>query len=178
MEFDVAGAFEIPRYGYKRIISKKSLDDLKPVVEEWEEGLSEACGCYVFALQTGRGTEPYYVGQACRRPLLKEALNASNRGKYNDVMADKIRGRPVLYLLPMRTPGGKFRRRKSGNGRLAALDFLERWLIATALERNPGLINNKETRFLRKIHVRGIFNARRGEATEDAQKLNSVLWRS
>jgi hypothetical protein len=53
---------------------------------------------------------------------------------------------------------------------------LERWLIATAIEKNPDLINNKETRFLRNIHVTGLFNAGKGEATVDSQKLRKALY--
>jgi hypothetical protein len=151
--------------------------ELKTKVEEREKGLSDACGCYVFALKSGRGSIPYYVGQACRRPLLEEATNASNLTKYNEILGKKKRGKPVLFFLPMKTPGGKFRRRKSGSGKLPALDFLERWLISMALERNASLANNRETRFLRKIHVTGVFNAKRGETTKAAQALNAVLWK-
>lgn len=178
MKFDVAGPFRLRRYGHNKIITKKSVRELKFQVEKWEEGLSDACGCYVFALQASRGSKPYYVGQACRRSLLAEATNASNLGKYNEILGARKRGRPVLFLLPMRTPSGRFRRRKSGDGRIAALDFFERWLIATALEKNPLLANNRETRFLRKIHAIGIFNAKRGEITSDAKNLSAVLWKS
>lgn len=132
MEFDVAGPFKLKRYGRNKIVTKESAKILKRKVEEWEEGLSEACGCYVFALQAGRGSKPYYIGQACRRPLLAEATNASNLGTYNEILGARKKGTPVLFLLPMKTPGGKFRRRRSGrrrrggNGELPALDFFER----------------------------------------------------
>lgn len=172
MDFDVAGPFEVRRYGKKRLITKESIADLKKQLESHSPGLASACGCYVFAKTAGRGTLPFYVGQACRLPLLAEAMNADNRGKYNSVLDKK--GKPVLFFLPARTPNGKFRKRPS-KGRLPSLDFLERWLIAECLEINAALINNKETRFLKQLHVVGIMNAKQGEWTSDSAALRKVI---
>ena len=172
MLFDVAGPFKVKRYGKKKLITKQSLTELKQELEEWESGLCDACGCYVFAIRAGKGYTPYYVGQACKRAILDEALNPSNRGKYNEVCSE-TNGMPVLFFLPMRTPTRRFR--KKGSGRLPAIDFLERWLIAQAIDKNSRLINNKETRFLRKIHVVGVFNAGQGEATSDSACLHKAL---
>lgn len=174
MDFGVVGPIKLNRYGKKRLITGDSLRDLVEDLEGIEVGLSEACGCYVFAKQAGKGLMPWYVGQACKRPLADEALNASNREKYNKVLDAK--GSPVIFFLPLRTPQGKLRKRPRGKGRILALDFLERWLIAAALERNVKLANNKETHFLRNIHVTGIFNARKGGATKDSQALSRALW--
>ena len=175
MDFDVAGPFELSRHTSKKIITRQSVSDLKADLETWEEGLSEACGCYVFALRAGKGYTPYYVGQACKSSVFHEALNASNRGKYNEALGDSA-GTPVLFVLPRRTPKGKFRKPKATGGGLGDLDFLEDWLIAAAIEKNPRLINNKKTRFLRKIHVRGFFNAKRGGSTKASQHLEKALW--
>jgi hypothetical protein len=175
MQFDVAGPFELSRHGAKQIITKNSLKELKPELDAWEEGLSDACGCYVFVLRAGKGFTPYYVGQACKRAIVEEALNPSNREKYNEVLGEG-QGTPMLFLIPLRTPTGKFRKKKQADGKLSAVEFLERYLIATAIEKNPNLINNKETRFLRKIHVVGVFNAKKGEGTSASQMLNKALW--
>lgn len=175
MRFDVAGPFDISRHGKKRNITKESLLSLKDQLEEWEEGLSEACGCYVFAKRAGGGITPWYVGQACRRPMLKEALNSDNLAKYNKVLDDD-KGTPLLFVVPTRTPTGKLRKRPQ-NGGLTSLTFLERWLIAAAIEKNPGLINSKETKFLRNLHVVGIFNAKKGESTAASQELSKTLWK-
>lgn len=172
MRFDVAGPFIIERHGKKKNITKESLQHLRDQLEEWREGLSEACGCYVFAKRAGNGITPWYVGQACIRPMFKEALNSDNIGKYNTVLDD--RGTPLLFVLPALTPTGKLRKNPD-NGKLPSLNFLERWLISVALEKNPNLINNKETMFLRRLRVTGIFNATRGESTADSQALNAAL---
>ena len=173
MNFDVAGPFEITRHGTKKNITKESVSNLKNHLEEWEEGLSESCGCYIFAKRAGGGVIPWYVGQACRRPMFKEALNADNITKYNTVLDDK--GTPLLFVIPARTPTGKFRKRPE-LGNWPPLTFLERWLIATALDKNPDLINNKQTKFLRELHVVGIFNATQGESTSSSQELIKTLW--
>ena len=172
MRFDVAGPFEITRYGTKKNITKESRADLRAQLEEWEEGLSESCGCYIFAKRAGGGIIPWYVGKACRRPIFKEALNADNITKYNTILDNK--GRPLLFVIPARTPTGKLRKRPEEGG-LPSIDFLERWLISTALVKNPDLINNKETKFLRGLHVVGIFNTRQGESTSASQELSRTL---
>jgi hypothetical protein len=95
MHFDVAGPFELTRHGSKKMITDNSVKSLKPELQAWEVGLTEACGCYVFAVRAGKGYSPYYVGQACKRSILMEALNPSNREKYNKVLGDR-KGTPVL----------------------------------------------------------------------------------
>ncbi|WP_152180825.1 hypothetical protein [Xanthomonas sp. LMG 12459] len=173
MNFDVAGPFEIARHGSKKIITKESAKLLKPQLEEWEEGLSTACGCYVFGKRAGGGITPWYVGQACKTSLLAEALNPTNITNYNHILGEEGAGIPVLLLIPARTPTKKFRKRPSS--KLKSLSFLERWLIAAAIQKNPELINTKETRFLRDLHVTGVFNAQQGESTKSSTALNKAL---
>ena len=88
MNFDVAGPFKLKRYGQKKILTDETVDHLLPRLEEWEEGLSEACGCYLFAVRAGKGFKPYYVGQACKRAISDEALNSTNLMKYNKVLGE------------------------------------------------------------------------------------------
>lgn len=174
MDFDVIGPVKLTRHGRNRLITDDSMRDLISQLEAIEPGLALACGCYVFAKQAGKGLTPWYVGQACKSSLAKESMNASNREKYNKVLDAK--GSPVMFFLPLRTPSGKFRKRPKGKTSVPVLDFLEKWLIAAALERNPKLKNNKQTSFLRKIHVTGILNARQGGATKDSRALRRALW--
>ena len=174
MDFGVIGPIKLSRHGKKRLITAESVKELIKELESREEGLSQACGCYVFAKNTGKGLMPWYVGQACKQPLAAEALNPTNREKYNTVL--DAQGSPVLFFLPLRTPTGKLRKRPKGKGRIRALDFLEKWLIAAALERNENLKNNQQTVFLRTIHVTGILNARKGGSTKASQSLSRTLW--
>jgi len=87
--FDVAGPFKLTRHGQKKLITKQSTADLRPQLENWASGLFGASGCYVFAIHEGRGYTPYYVGQACKRSMLLEALNPSNTEKYNSVCSER-----------------------------------------------------------------------------------------
>ena len=175
MKFDVAGPFTLTRYGSKRIITQQTLTDLRPVLEEWETGLASACGCYVFAKRTGGGIMPWYVGQSCKQSLLQESLNPTNREKYRSVMDEWKVGTPVMFYLPLRTPNGSFRKTYQGNSSIASLNFLEKWLIAESINKNPHLLNNKETKFLRNLHVVGLFNAKPGEATNSSTLLKQTL---
>jgi glutamine synthetase adenylyltransferase len=102
-------------------------------------------------------------------------MNPSNREKYNKVIGEKERVTPVLFLLPMRTARGRFRKRSKADGGLTSLDFLERWLIMAAIHKNPKLVNNKQTHLLRNLHVTGIMNTRTGEATAASQALRKTL---
>jgi hypothetical protein len=144
-------------------------------LEEYDEGLSDACGCYVFATRAGRGYTPHYIGQASKRSIADEALNPSNREKYNLVLG-LGRGKPMLFILPMLTPQGRYRRRRQVNSKLPEMNFLERWLITTAIQKNADLVNNKETRFLRRIHVTGLLNSKRGESTTPSRLLSKALY--
>jgi len=174
MNFDVVGPIKLTRHGKKRLVTKESLVDLIEELEAIESGLSEACGCYVFAKQAGKGLMPWYVGQATKQSLAVESMNPANREKYNKVLDSQ--GSPIMFFIPLRTPAKKLRKRPKGVTRLLSIDFLERWLIAAALDRNGMLLNNKETTFLRRIHVTGIFNAKQGGATTDSRALCRTLW--
>ena len=183
MKFDIYGPFKIELSKQTNLITNESLARLISDVEEDEDGLSDACGCYVFGVRTSKGIVPWYVGQANKSPLAKEALNSTNREKYNSVMfkksgaksMSKRTGTPVLFLLPKLTPQGRFAKRTSKENGLEIINFLEEWLIASALQKNPKMINNKNTLFLRNMHVTGLFNAAHGEATKPSSTLKKTL---
>jgi hypothetical protein len=159
VNFDVVGPFVITRHGPNNLIDTQSYFDLRQEADDKWEGLSSACGCYVFAIRAGKGFTPFYVGQACATRLVAEAMNASNCLKYNRVLPK--RGKPVIFLLPMMTTTGRLRKRPK-SGKLLSVDFLEKWLIATCLVKNPHLLNNMQTRLLKKLHVTGVLNAKQG----------------
>ncbi len=121
MKFDVAGPFKLTRHGTKKLITDQSLTELKAELERCDSGLSKACGCYVFAIHTPKGYTPYYVGQASKQSIVGEALNPSNREKYNKACSES-KGSPTIFLLPKLTPKGRYKKK----GRVSAtIDFLE-----------------------------------------------------
>ncbi len=173
MIFDVEGPFKLARYGKKKLITGESIRNLKRELDRRRTGLSRVRGCYVFVIHAGKGYTPYYVGQACKRSILREAMNPSNLSKYNDVCSE-TNGKPMLFVLRMQTTKGRDKRR--GNSGSKSTTFLERWLIAEGFKKNPDLKNNKQTKFLRDLHVVGIFNAKKGEATNASRELKRALW--
>lgn len=176
MYFDVAGPFDLTRHGSKNLVTDQSFKDLIAELEARSDSLVEAIGCYVFALRASKGYRPWYVGQACKQPIIREALNLSNREKYNKIISEH-RGMPTIFFVSMYTPNGKLKKPSKAMGGLGSLDFLERWLIATCLNKNSALANNKETKFLRKIHVVGVFNATKGESHSASKELRRAIWR-
>ncbi len=175
MKFDIYGPYDIPRnrYGKSNLITKDSVATLREVIDN--DSLVNGCGCYVFAMRAGKGFKPWYVGQASRMKLLDEALNPNNREKYNKISASQ-KGTPILFLIPKLTTGGKFAKpTRNKNGELKAVNFLEEWLIATALQKNPKLINHQNTHFLKYLHVVGLFNPKVGEGTTCSRALKRTI---
>jgi hypothetical protein len=173
MHFDVCGPFRIPRNQAKTLIDCGRLSELSDEVERSCPGLTIACGCYVFVIRAGKGYRPWYVGQTKKKALLKEAFNPSNINKFNVVLNDQA-GTPMIFFVPMLTKSGNGFRKP--NDRLESINFLEKWLIAEAFRKNPKLINLQNTKYLKDLHVTGIFNAARGEATSASSELGRAIW--
>ncbi len=176
MNFDVIGPVKVERFGAKRLINQESLDQIGLALENDFDGITNACGCYIFAVKSARGVTPWYVGQANKQALVREALNPSNRGKYNDVLQNEYeKGTPVLYFLPLVTPGGKYAKPTTTESGRESIHFFEDWLIASSLRKNPSLYNIRKTAFLRGLHVTGIFGAGQGEGTKSSLSLRKTL---
>jgi len=174
MQFDVAGPFKLERFTKAQIFTKDTPKCLKATFEDWDSGLANAYGCYVFALKAGQGWKPWYVGQAFKRVIWKEATNSDNLAKYNKCIGDR-KGTPYLFALPWCTPSGRYSK-KSGADSSPSIDFLEDWLIEQSLMRNDKLINSKRTMLVRKLEVYGLLNAGPGEETKSSRQLKDVLY--
>ena len=173
----MCGPFKLSRFTKKKLITTDTLQELQEKLSESHPGIADGCGGYVFCLRNPSGIKPWYAGQANRSRLVAEALNPSNREKYNKVISER-KGTPMLYLLPLLTNKfGKYARPTASNGGRSSINFLEDWLIASALQVNPNLANSKKTRMLRQLHVTGLFNPTRGEATHSSGSLKSALFR-
>lgn len=176
MRYTVHGPFELPRHLRSRLIPR-SPEALRPfwdeVVEVSEQGLPDACGCYVFAVRAGRGVKPWYVGQTNRQSFRIECLTEHKRGTYNDVLGQR-RGAPLLYLFARRTATGRRFCKPSTRG-YRDVDFLENTLIQIALRRNRRLCNSRNTKMIRKMVVPGIMNPARGNPGEPVTALKEVL---
>ena len=65
---------------------------------------------------------------------------------------------------------------KNKDGELKAVTFLEEWLIASALQKNPKLVNQQNTHFLKYLHVVGLFNPKVGEAHNCSMELKRAIF--
>ncbi len=142
-------------------------------VEASEDGLSHACGCYLFAIRAGRGTKPWYVGQSNKQTFRKECLTEHKRGTYNDLLGQRS-GRPLLFLVARRTATGRRFSKPSGTG-YRDVDFLENTLIQIGLRRNGHLCNSQNTKMNRNMLVPGIMNPTRGNPGEPVTALKEIL---
>ncbi|MER8511686.1 hypothetical protein NKH47_01850 [Mesorhizobium sp. M1060] len=176
MKYYLYGPFVLPRSKDDNLIF---LDDGERAafwdkVEATEDWLSNTCGCYVFGLRSGGGTLPWYVGKAERQSFRTECLSVDKVKKFNSVLASGIRGTPVLYLYARTTPG-TWQFSRPSTTRHNDIRFVERSLIAFALDRNPDLVNKQETKMYRTLIVPGWLNTPPGALSTAASDLKTVM---
>jgi hypothetical protein len=170
MKFEIYGGFEIKRDDETRQgVFNRSFWD---VVRDADPRLTDACGCYLFALQNGRNIVAWYVGKAERQSFYQECFLPAKRYIYNDVLARRS-GKPLLFLIARVTPGGKFC--KPATGHYPDVDFLENMLIGFALNKNPDLKNIGRTRMLREMVVPGVINSPRAAPRLPVRELKNAL---
>lgn len=173
MRFEVRGPFELDRNTNGLIAS--SAED-KHLYWEWVDdhvpGLSQACGCYIFAIKASRGTLPWYVGKAERQTFAKECFSSHKIVHFNNAIAGR-KGKPVIMFIPQLTKTGNFRKPTSTPRK--AISELESLLIGMAISRNPKILNTRGTRMLRELTVEGFINSERGKGGSAARALRGIL---
>jgi hypothetical protein len=168
MKFEVHGPFSVRRK--RRLVSRENEDKKKfwEEVEDDEEGLSEACGCYVFAVH-GR---VWYVGLAAAQSFKHEMFTAHKINLYNDALQD-VAGKPSLLFVAKRTPRNRFAKKSARGHR--DIEMLENLLIGSALSRNPKLKNLKGTKLLREMRVPGLLNNAPGKPSPSVRAFKKAL---
>lgn len=161
-EFLVSGPYEIPfeqRPGGRILLHK----------EFWkQDGLEELGierGCYIFAIRAGKGMTPIYVGKATRS-FKQECLNASNRHKFSNGMADYQKGTPVLYLVRHPAQRGKTNAKQIGE--------IENFLIQNAAVKNPE-IQNLRGKAAPKWSIRGVIRSGQGKPSKAESDLKRLI---
>jgi hypothetical protein len=174
MRFEIYGGFKVPLEDHGVVLRGASgRNSFWNSVDQTEAGLRDACGCYVFAMKSGGGFTPWYVGKAEKSSFEQECFTAHKLNCYDYSIAKYSIGTPLLYFVAMHTPGGQFSKPSSaGNPSIA---FLERWLIGQALNKNPNLCNIKDTKFLKELIVRGLINSPPGAPPKPAKELKEIL---
>jgi hypothetical protein len=149
INYGVFGPFEVFRKK-DGLLDHNAMTAFWQDVDEKEEGLSNACGCYVLSVRN----IVWYVGLTKQQDFAHECSTADKINKFNQAM-HKGKGNAHLHLLARRTPGGKFTKPSLHED----IEDLEKMLIAIAVERNGDLLNKKDTKFYRNTVVPGILNS-------------------
>jgi hypothetical protein len=174
--FDVYGPFDIGR-DEGRV--RRPQVDFWAAVQDDDEGLESAIGCYMFCLAHGETIKPWYIGKTLAAGgFCSEVFTPHKLLVYNECL-DYRRGRPQLFLFPMMTgdasDAGRFSRNRS-QGR-TIIDWLEKTLMGMALQRNDELWNLRDTTLPRSVTVRGIMGeARQGRPYAQVVEARKALF--
>jgi hypothetical protein len=171
MKFEPYGPFTLPRSNGAVDRNKK-----KPFwgkIEKSHPSLSNAVGCYIFAVKAGKGFTPWYVGKTEKLSFGRETWQDGKLLIYGEVIRKYNRGKPVLFLLAKVTSKGKFTK-PTKRRNLGSVSALEEMLIGTCLQRNRELLNKKLVKY-RAMHVPGYLNDQRGKRTKEAESLALLL---
>ena len=175
IRYGIFGGFEVPQKAFKKRgkvfdDSKCALKQFWDAVDEACPGLSNACGCYVFAVRTAKGIKPWYVGQT-KKSFKEECYEPTKRNHYHGVFHKVRSGTPILIFVARRTEGGRFSRKLKED----EADFVEKRLIGLALKQNPDLCNIQNTQFIRDIQIPGILNSPPGKPTPATAVLRMTM---
>lgn len=176
MRFRIFGPFHIGRADNGLLaFDAKTRKAFWGEMEAEEPGLPSGCGCYVVAAAGGNGALPHYVGLTTKRTFETECSAPHVVNHFNATIAGKPKLRPHLFLIAKLTPTGRFAK-PSPSGH-QDIKFLENYLIGLALDRNSDLRNQKQTRYLKDLHVEGFLNTGQGKPIPSASNLRTLLGR-
>lgn len=166
------GPFEVPRDDYGNVSASLS-DFWEEVDAEWA-GLSEGRGCYIFGVSPSGGNrvEPWYVGKTNRQGFASECFTPHKLNHYHYALSIYNRGKPQLFLIAQFGPDGERLYRGSSG---SAIDFLETYLIGTAIGVNKELRNKQDTKLYKEVVFPGFLNSPPGNPTGGAIKLKESL---
>jgi hypothetical protein len=105
--------------------------------EFWAESseaayLARERGCYVFAISSGGGLQPIYIGKATKS-FRHETFNPTNRHKFHSGFSDYAKGTPLMYFV--------VHPRQRGPTHTKHISAIEDFLIQAGVAKNPDLQN-------------------------------------
>lgn len=161
--FKVEGPFVIPVYcgvGGRAVRTAEGREffDTHP-------HLKKQTGCYVFAMRSGRGVVPYYVGIATKS-FGQECFSHHKLNRCHEILTDYAKGTLVAFFVI--APAGP------GRPSTAHLRSLEKYLIHTAMTRNPHLLNVKNTK-TEEWSIAGVLRSRQGVPSKAAKAFKSAM---
>ena len=120
-------------------------------------------GCYLFAMRAGKGMTPWYVGQS-KGCFKLEVFAKSKQAHYNAVRGNYKKGKPMMFLVIRLTKGGRLMKGKLPE---PEANYVERFLISEAFQKNPDLMNIKGVSFSKNLFIPGIINDSRASSKLD-----------
>ena len=160
--FQVSGPFNVPVYqgANGRIVRE---EDGAEFFSD-HPAHSKKRGCYVFAMRSGGGITPTYVGKATKS-FGQECFQGHKLSKCNQTLVDYVKGTLVLFFFeaPLGSKPPK-----------TQIDQLETFLIQTALSANPYLLNIKKTK-QELWSITGILRSGSGKPSKAALAARSML---
>lgn len=132
---------------------------------EYHGDVANRRGCYIFAIRSGRGIMPLYVGKATKT-FRQEVFALHKLEKYGRALADCRKGNAVLFFLV--APASK------GATNLNTLRELEDFLIQTAVARNPNILNVRGTK-RENWAIAGVVRGGVGKPSHAARDLRRAL---
>ena len=166
-ELIVMGPYKLPfghhGKGTSKRISKEHAAEFW--AQEELKDLAGKQGCYVFALQAGRGFMPWYVGKTAAN-FKQEVMQAHQLEHYNDVIYKDRKGTPVLFFV---TRPGTLKKIP-----VKQIDELETFLIQTGRAKNPDLKNSHKTK-LPDWGIKGVTRGGRGNPSSEATKFKKMM---
>ena len=148
---------------------KKHISD-QNIIEFWNDSstqeIMEKQGCYIFALKAGRGYSPWYIGKATKN--FKQEVFALHKIKlYNKLLWDGKKGTPVMFFVMM--PGNL---KKIST---PVINNMEKFLIQSAVLKNPNVLNSHNTKNLPKWSIKGVVRGKKGKPSEKSLTFKSMM---
>jgi hypothetical protein len=161
--FKISGPIKIPhekRKGGRTLVFDRFWLENSPAYH-----LADECGCYVFAIQTGRGLTPIYVGRASKS-FRRETFNPTNRHKYHDGFSEYARGIPVMFFVLHPNQKGRCNEKEIAK--------IEDFLIQAGVAKNPSLQNVRGAQ-RPKWCIQGVIRSGKGKRTKGETDFRRLL---
>lgn len=161
--FRVHGPLVIPFYQGKG--GRTITDD--NVKQFWKQNASVARlrGCYVFAVRAAKGWKPAYVGKATKS-FKQEAFSSHKLSRYQQFLADYLKGTPVMFLIIAPSKKGALNR--------SYVSELEEFLIQVGVSANPALLNIQGTK-QEEWGIAGVLRGGKGKTTMAASQFRQLM---
>ena len=159
--FTVSGPFQIPvsQLGSGKLITGAG--------NFWNKARShlDGIGCYVFAIQAGKGYTPWYVGKT-KTTFNNECFTAHKLLKYNQAILSVKKGTPVLFFISHPKQKGPINHKQ--------IREIEVFFTQVALLKNGSLLNIKNTK-QQTWSIQGIVRGTQGNVSKSTADLRKAL---